>query len=69
MMTLFSKWWDNNTKLFEVTFYPRQIFRCFFCVRSNGAKKGIDRCFDGSVWILGICFNYVNWNYSRNLKK
>jgi hypothetical protein len=60
---ILEKWWNNSTKTFTVIWYPQHFFRCFFKWHNNGARKGIDRCYDGSLWLFGICFNYVNWRY------
>lgn len=60
---IFEKWWHGNTKTFSVIWYPQHFLRCFFKWHNNGARKGVDRCYDGSLWLLGICFNYVNWRY------
>lgn len=62
-LKIFEKWWNNSTKTFTVIWYPQHFFRCFFKWHNNGARKGIDRCYDGSLWLFGICFNYVNWRY------
>jgi len=64
-MTLFEKWWDHGTKTFCIQWCPRHTLRCFLCFHNNGAKKGRDRCYDGSLWILGFCFNYTNWRYDQ----
>ena len=60
---IFEKWWHGSTKTFTVTWYPQHFFRCFFKRHNNGARKGVDRCYDGSLWLFGIRFNYVNWRY------
>lgn len=69
MIKMFEKWWAKDTKTFSIIWYPRHFFRCFLRAHNNGARKGIDRCYDGSFWLFGIHFNYVNWNYDGHYFK
>ena len=43
--------------------FMSQHFFLFHC-KSNGAKKGIDRCYDLNIHLFGIMFSYTNWDYS-----
>ena len=40
---------------------PRTWLACY----TNGARKGIDKCFDFNLHIFCSCFCYTDWNYSR----
>jgi hypothetical protein len=31
---------------------------------TNGARKGIDKCYDLNIHFLGIFFSYTNWDYN-----
>lgn len=53
----------HYTKIFTISFYPQHWK--IFGLNHNGAVKGKDRCLDVSFWVLGFCFNFVNWNYDK----
>ena len=68
MKTIFQKWWNNGNKQFSIINYkkawkengnkPRIKFHW------NGARKGIDSCFDATLIIGYTIFNYTNFNYN-----
>ena len=68
MKTIFQKWWQNGNKQFCIINYkkgwkengnkPRIKFKW------NGARKGIDSCFDATLIIGYTIFNYTNFNYN-----
>lgn len=67
MKYIFEKWWDNHTKLFQITNYRKAHKewggKPMFTIRSNGAKKKNGcTCLDVSIWIGYTCFNYVDWD-------
>lgn len=63
-MTIFEKWFSHNTKLISLKFKPKMI-RHLFKFHTNGAKKGIDKCLDLQICILGFCINYINSRYDK----
>lgn len=44
-------------------FHP-QHWRLIHC-KSNGAKKGIDKCYDFNIHFLGFFFSYTNFDYNE----
>jgi len=61
--------WGNHTKCINIHFHPQHWK--FLGVHTNGAKRGRveDKCFDGTFRILGVFFNYINWNYNAKYRK
>lgn len=51
-----------HSKSISISFHPKhfKLVRC----KSNGAKKGIDSCYDLNIQFLGIFFSYTNWDYT-----
>lgn len=43
-----------------VQFVPKHWKMCK--VFTNGATRA-DKCFDWHLWILGVHFNYTDWDY------
>jgi hypothetical protein len=52
-----------NSKSISIMFMPQHFFK-FHC-KSNGAKKGIDKCYDLNIHLFGIMFSYTNWDFNR----
>lgn len=50
------------SKSFSLRFYP-QHWRLIQW-KGNGARKGIDSCYDLNIYFLGIFISYTNWDYS-----
>ena len=52
-----------NSKSISLMFMPQHFLklRC----DSNGAIKGIDKCYDLNINLLGVIFSYTNWDYNR----
>ena len=63
---LWHRW--THTKTFRVSFHPKH-WR-FVDWHSNGAKKGRleDKCFDITFRILGLWFNYTDWDYNSKYR-
>nr|DAV25159.1 MAG TPA: hypothetical protein [Caudoviricetes sp.] len=67
MKRIFEKWWDNDTKVFQINNYKKAHKewggKPRFTIHSNGAKKkNGDKCLDISIWIGYTCFNYIDWD-------
>lgn len=67
-MTILDIWWRSKNSMgliddkhFTITFY-RHLWKKFG-VRTNGARPGIDKNYNWHFWILGLHFDYVNFNY------
>lgn len=60
------KWFKINKtqRLISLRFMPKYLFR-FHC-SNNGAKKGIDNCYDFNMHFFGIWFSYTNFDYNKN---
>jgi hypothetical protein len=54
-----------DSKSISLAFMPQHFFK--FSCRTNGAKKGIDKCYDLNINFLGIMFSYTNWDYDCGL--
>lgn len=66
----YSFWWGDGkiiNKSISLNWYwewinkPWAWFRC----SSNGAKKGIDNCYDFNFHLFLFAFSYTDWNYGR----
>lgn len=63
----FTVWFSNNTKCIGAAWY-RKPWKEYgnpprLTTHYNGAKKGIDTCYDRS-WIIGyLVINYTNFSY------
>lgn len=55
---------EYNSKSISLD-YMIQHFWKFHC-KSNGAVKGVDKCYDLNIHFFGVMFSYTNWDY--NLK-
>lgn len=69
-MKIISFWWKSkkcNEKFedsnFSIYFYSHLWWK--FGVHTNGAVKGVDKNYNWSFWILGLRFDYVNFNYNK----
>lgn len=51
-----------QSKSISFNFTPYH-FLSFYC-KSNGAIKGIDKCYDLNIHFFGIIFSYTNWDYN-----
>lgn len=51
-----------DSKSISIDFMPQHFFK-FYC-KSNGAKKGIDKCYDLNIHFFGVMFSYTNWDYN-----
>lgn len=52
-----------NSRLISIRFLP-QHFSKINC-KSNGAVKGIDKCYDLNIYALGLFFSYTNFDYNE----
>ena len=52
-----------KSRLISLTFLP-QHWKSVHC-KSNGAVKGIDKCYDLNIHILGLFFSYTNFDYNE----
>jgi len=69
-MKIFEIWFSKkytpkqyDSKHFSVYFYPQHWK--IFGFTHNGARKGVDVCLDRSFRVLGLFFNYTNFDYSQ----
>lgn len=70
-MKLFEKWFKKRINK-ENVYYSRVVSLFFYKqhfknigIFNNGAIKGVDRCFDFSIWFLGFNFNYTDFDYDK----
>lgn len=68
--TYFDRWWKRNTKHIGLYNYKvpwkeigqKPIWR----IRTNGAsRKNGDTCFDLTIFLGYIVFNYTNWDWQK----
>ena len=66
----YSFWWGDGkfiNKSISIGWYwewinkPWAWFRC----SSNGAKKGVDKCYDFNFHLFLLHISYTDWNYGR----
>ena len=67
---IFEKWWDKGNKVFQITNYKKSWKEVgnkprFLLHENGGRKKNGDNCFDISLIIGYIIFNYTNFNLQR----
>ncbi len=67
MKAIFEKWWDNESKVFQITNYKKDWKEVgnppLLRFRTNGAKKrNGDTCLDVHLEIGYTVFNYTNYN-------
>ena len=59
---------NNGLKSYEsrlITFrFLPQHWDNLLC-KTNGAKKGIDKCYDLNIHIFGLFFSYTNFDYNE----
>lgn len=58
---------DRRTKCFMFG-YESYWFKhpsTWFRIHTNGARKGIDKCFDSTVQFIIFYFTYTNFDYNR----
>lgn len=74
-MTLFQKWWDNNTKQlsirWEYSSWSKNGTGMIWRFRTNGAKKSNpeDTCLDVFLELGYLVINYTNFNLQKNSRK
>ena len=66
MKEIFEKWWDRDTKVFQITNYKKSWkengLKPQFCIHENGGRrKNGDNCFDITMIIGYTLFNYTNF--------
>ena len=54
---------NYKSRLVSLRFLP-QHFTKIHC-KSNGAKKGIDKCYDFNIHFVGLFFSYTNFDYNE----
>jgi len=52
-----------KSRLISLHFVPR-LWRSLLW-KSNGAIKGIDKCYDLNIQFLGLLFSYTNFDYNE----
>tara|TARA_R110000787_G_scaffold274050_1_gene381944 strand:- start:355 stop:558 length:204 start_codon:yes stop_codon:yes gene_type:complete len=52
-----------NSRLVSFRFLPKHWNKAK--CKSNGAKKGVDKCYDLNIYILGLFFSYTNFDYNE----
>jgi len=52
-----------KSRLISLRFLPQHWNKIQW--KSNGAKKGIDKCYDLNIYILGLFFSYINFDYNE----
>lgn len=69
-MKIINIWWKSKNckekfddRHFSIYFYPHLWWK-FGCY-DNGAIKGVDKNYNWHFWILGLHFDYVNFNYNK----
>lgn len=69
-MKIIDIWWKSKKctdkfedRNFSIYFYP--FLWKQFGFRTNGATKGVDKNYNWHFWILGLHFDYVDFNYNR----
>ena len=65
----FDVWWGDGKlkwKTISISYHLRH-FLCFDCY-TNGAVKGVDRCFDWNLHLFGLFISYTDWCYGRFIK-
>jgi len=50
------------SKSFSIRYYLKH-WRLLQC-KTNGARKGVDSCYDLNIYILGLFIGYTNWDYN-----
>lgn len=55
-------WFDKNRKSLSVV-YGRYWEKPQYFIKNNGARKGVDSCYDLNICIWRFVFSYTNWNY------
>lgn len=73
MKEIFEKWWDCNTKVFQVTNYKKDWKENgnkprFFIHENGGRKKHGDNCFDVSIIFGYTVINYTNFCLNKRRK-
>jgi hypothetical protein len=53
---------DYNSKLISINFIPKHFKT--FSSKTNGAIKGVDKCFDYNLCFYGLMFSYTNFDYN-----
>ena len=56
------EWGNKIYRMFSVYFYRQHYQK--IGIHTNGATKK-DKCLDWQFWILGLKFNYLNFNYDK----
>ena len=52
-----------KSRLISLRFLPQHWNKAQW--KSNGAKKGIDKCYDLNIYMLGLFFSYTNFDYNE----
>jgi hypothetical protein len=63
---------NNGTKTYEsrlisIRFLPQHWKLIQW--KNNGARKGIDNCYNLNIYILGVFFSYANFDYNERWHK
>ena len=73
MKVIFEKWWDHDTKCFEILSY-RDAWstngngRQFFINDNGGRRRKGSRCFDLTIAIGYIVIMYTNFDLQRTMR-
>ena len=74
MKKIFEKWWNNDNAVFSIINYKKAWRECgnnprLGVFENHGRRKNGDRCFDVSLIIGYMIFNYCNYDLQNQCKK